>query len=508
MRTNRSLLWMLLAAVPSAACASAGSERDALPSTGPDSLAGPVAGADGSLVPTGVVTDPVTGEPVGTTAPAGSGGDVVVNETGLPCDVSTVVQNNCSRCHGAQPVGGAVRLVTHEDWHEPSPVYAATRLGDPAMKVHEVARLRINNGEMPQGASLSEPDHAMLDGWLASGAPAGAADDATCTIVPTMPATGGDGEALIENECLRPGAYDPLVARPGETCYEFRVHGQSGVGDTSKFNIPTGESYHEWYYEVPWAPTDVMSRFGADFDNLEVLHHYLMFASNTAGKVPGQLDQNVTGTTLFTNSTLIGGWAVGGCSMEMPEDVGGELPKSSLLMIQWHMYNSTGVTQQDGSVVQICTVPAGSRPNTAGITFLGTENFNGPFGMPPGANSFTSRCTNNSPGPVTVIGFLPHMHTIGTHMKTDLTRLDGTTATIFDRPFQFDYQVAYRIPRTVVMPGETLTSTCSFFNDTGGNVAFGQSTQQEMCYQFTVSYPVGALNNGVPSLIGALNTCW
>jgi hypothetical protein len=39
-------------------------------------------------------------------------------------------------------------------------------------------------------------------------------------------------------------------------------------------------------------------------------------------------------------------------------------------------------------------------------------------------------------------------------------------------------------------------------------VAFGSSTTQEPCYQFTYSYPVGALNNGVFSLIGAGNTCW
>ncbi len=34
------------------------------------------------------------------------------------------------------------------------------------------------------------------------------------------------------------------------------------------------------------------------------------------------------------------------------------------------------------------------------------------------------------------------------------------------------------------------------------------SGMQEMCYQFTISYPYGALNNGVISLIGATNTCW
>jgi hypothetical protein len=29
-----------------------------------------------------------------------------------------------------------------------------------------------------------------------------------------------------------------------------------------------------------------------------------------------------------------------------------------------------------------------------------------------------------------------------------------------------------------------------------------------MCYNFTMAYPAHALENGVPSLIGATNTCW
>ena len=40
------------------------------------------------------------------------------------------------------------------------------------------------------------------------------------------------------------------------------------------------------------------------------------------------------------------------------------------------------------------------------------------------------------------------------------------------------------------------------------SVAFGPSSNQEMCYNFAYSYPAGALDNGVPSLVGATNTCW
>ena len=132
-----------------------------------------------------------------------------------------------------------------------------------------------------------------------------------------------EGQTL--NECEKPGAYDPLVAKhPGETCYEFAIHDVSAPGDTTPFNVPQQETYHEFYYDVPWNPGDQMTSFGGRFNNLEVLHHYLVFASNAGGKSNGQVDKNVLGTTLGSNATLISGWAVGGCRIEYPEHFGKE----------------------------------------------------------------------------------------------------------------------------------------------------------------------------------------
>ena len=200
------------------------------------------------------------------------------------------------------------------------------------------------------------------------------------------------------------------------------------------------------------------------------------FASSSLAPA-GTVAPNVTGTTFGENAELIAGWAVGGCTTTFPSDVGVQLPSDGMIMIQWHHFNSTGLPTQDGSKVQICTVPAGSRPNVAGITFLGTENFNGPLGMGPGEQEFGSTCTNLSGDPITILGFTPHMHTIGTHMKSVVMHVDGRSETVFDQPFTFDQQVNYRQnPPLVLQPGDAITSTCTFFNDTAGILAFGQST--------------------------------
>ena len=311
-----------------------------------------------------------------------------------------------------------------------------------------------------------------------------------------------------DSECEVAAAFEPLIARDGETCWEFQTHGVASPTDTTKFQIQDGESYSQFYFDVPWPAGSLATRFGADFDNLKVLHHYLVFSSRTAN-AHGTISRNVLGTTLGENAELLAGWAAGGCTTTYPQDVGVKLPETGKIMVQWHHYNSTGSAQSDGSKVQICTVPAGSRPNVAGITFLGTENFNGLLGMGPGKQQFGGTCTNDSGAPINIIGFMPHMHTIGKHMLSVVNKAGGGTETVFDKPFVWDQQVNYmRDTPYVLQPGDSITSTCTYQNDTGMNVAFGQSTHQEMCYQFALSYPYNALNNGVISLIGATNTCW
>ena len=92
-------------------------------------------------------------------------------------------------------------------------------------------------------------------------------------------------------------------------------------------------------------------------------------------------------------------------------------------------------------------------------------------------------------------------------MDTWLMHPSGVEVHVFSAPFQFDRQVFYaQNPAVVVNQGDQIHSVCTFQNPTSNTVVFGQSTAQEMCFQFTVSYPVGSLDNGI-SLTGATNAC-
>jgi hypothetical protein len=406
--------------------------------------------------------------------------------------VTKAFATNCAKCHGATPAFGApMSLASIADYQKPSPTNAAVTVTASAIK-----RLNDTASPMPPGGVITPEDKKILNDWLAAGAPAGPSEG-TCdtTGVPTV-----HDEAYFKNG---------LTPLPGETCYELQVHAGQTATDNSAYPVKTGEHYEQFYYKVPWKEGEVMTRYGSKFDNLKVVHHWLLFTSSMGANKVGTHETTI-GSTIGDSSQLIAGWAVGGDHVTFPEGVALELTTAGILNAQWHYYNPTATPQMDHSLIQVCTVPRAMRPKVGSLTFLGTENFNGPLGMPPKTKSdFSGTCVNDSGAPITIFGWNPHMHKLGVHMKTTIMRKNGQPEVVFDKPFDFNSQITYILDKPLTLEaGESILSTCTFNNTTDASVAFGPSTEQEMCYNFTMSYPAKALDNGVPSLIGATNTCW
>jgi hypothetical protein len=109
--------------------------------------------------------------------------------------------------------------------------------------------------------------------------------------------------------------------------------------------------------------------------------------------------------------------------------------------------------------------------------------------------------------PIHIVGFEPHMHRIGKRMTSTIIRAGGMRDVVFDQPFSFGNETHY-FSENVLMPGETLETSCTFMNDTNVGVPFGESSDTEMCYQFVFHYPAHALTNGAFSLLGVSDTCW
>jgi hypothetical protein len=420
---------------------------------------------------------------------AGSASGAAPPEAALPCSVSKALASNCQKCHGATPIFGApMPLVSNADLHKPSAKDASISVAQAAVK-----RLNDAAAPMPPGANITDSERKLLVDYLTSGAAPAQAAGETC-----------DVSATRSDEYLRAG----LKATAGETCYEFTNHASQEAGDKTKYSVKAGEHYEEFYFKVPWGAGMVATKFGSKLDNIKVAHHWLFYTTSKA--VTDGSHATTVGSTLGDTATLLAGWAVGGDNLIFPEDMGLELPASGMLNAQWHYYNQGDSAEPDASAIQVCVVPRAMKKNVAGVTFLGSEDFNGFLVMPAHTVSkYGGSCLNDSGAPITIWGFTPHMHKLGRHMTSVIKRKDGTLETAFDRTFDFNAQITYPLdPQIVLQPGDTITSTCTFDNTTDRAVPFGPSTNQEMCYNFAISYPLKALDNGVASLAGALNTCW
>ena len=236
-----------------------------------------------------------------------------------------------------------------------------------------------------------------------------------------------------------------------------------------------------------------------------MLHHWLLYYSTDSTLSPGT-HQSCTG--IHPNDTLLGGWAPGGETYTLPDDVGLEVASdaNARFILEIHYNNVARYSDAaDRSGVRVCATST-PQENAAAVHWLGTENII----LLPGESSSGSTCNPTATEPVTILSVTPHMHELGTHSSMIINRADGTQETLLDKPFDFNTQVSYSTP-TKLMPGDTLTSTCTWNNTTGGLTTFGEGTSDEMCYLFTVAYPIGALDTGGDLLgvdaLGGDNKC-
>jgi len=376
----------------------------------------------------------------------------------IPCNVAAVLQNNCASCHGATPAFGAPMSLTRA-------ADFTKKAKDGTHTIGQAVITRINDDQtpMPQppNARLNAADNSTLATWIQAGAKA-----ESCS---TSAATTGAPDAVLTT--------DP--SGPGITCYDIKARDSSG----NKFSVPTTpDLYHLFYYAPPWGTTKVhMISWRPIIDNKAVIHHWLFYNSDAA--VADKTDADGGGA--HPNAQLTCGWAPGGRGFVLPDGIGQDVSGAGFVL-ETHYNNTTGAPSPDSSGVRVC-VTTNLRPKEAGIHWLGTELI-----LLPAGGDAVGTCTPTAvTGPVNILAATPHMHLQGRRMKTIINRKDGTKETLLDKPFDFNTQIGYDTP-TVIMPGDTLTTTCTY----GGAAIYGEGTKNEMCYNFVLAYPNGALSSG------------
>jgi hypothetical protein len=395
------------------------------------------------------------------------GATTTSTSTGLPCAVDTVLVDHCQLCHASTPRYGApMPLVTWADTQKPA-------VSDPTKKVYELMaeRIRDANRPMPPTGDLSAQDQGTILSWVQSGASMGA----TCSssMQPMPPMTPPIGPAAL----------------PCTPTAQFTAH-DSAAG--SGFAVPATPNLYECFtFKSPFSATQQGIAWAPIIDDARVLHHWILFSTHTPQVDGGFGPCNMPGDAVF-----LSGWAPGGGNWVMPSDVSLQLPgPGDSLILQVHYHNAAGYTGvADHSGVAMCTTDT-PRQNVAGFFTLGTIHINIPANTSGYVTSGTCPgwATNSLTQPVTALAAFPHMHTLGRKISTDVIRANtGSVENLVhvDR-WNFENQTAYSLTPTMqIHPGDSITTTCTYDNTTSAAVNFGERTEDEMCFDFVMIYPI------------------
>jgi copper type II ascorbate-dependent monooxygenase-like protein len=253
--------------------------------------------------------------------------------------------------------------------------------------------------------------------------------------------------------------------------------------------IPAGQEFYECFFvHAATGGTDANPRGVVKFSyaaESPVVHHVVLFTSNN----------NEPDGTWRHCAILEGGWDfryAGGKqtgALVMPDGVATPVKPNEVYVFQFHYLNATSSDVTDHSAMDITYTKPGASYTLAGLAVAGKLGFT----IPTTGTPYTIDATCTVPMGATshIFAIWPHMHQIGTHFAVDLVQ-NGVTTTPIDEDWTFGDQAlwVYAADRQFLMnSGDEILTHCTYVNNTGAPVSFGESSTQEMCFNLLYFYP-------------------
>lgn len=218
-------------------------------------------------------------------------------------------------------------------------------------------------------------------------------------------------------------------------------------------------------------------------------HHTVMSiaSSNVAGP-DGEYDCSVQ--TLGTQMLYASG--VGTSPLDFPTNVGLKLTAGTQIHLNLHLYNAGDSGLSGESAIWVKTQPT-APPSLAEMVFAGNAMFSIPSDGQPHDVVGLCSITNT----YKAFALWPHMHKLAVHQKIELLVGGSTTnvVTLHDMDYQFAEQKYWlQSPEISLKQGDKVRVTCTYVNNTGATVSFGDGSDKEMCFGGMYRYPSAGSN--------------
>jgi hypothetical protein len=176
--------------------------------------------------------------------------------------------------------------------------------------------------------------------------------------------------------------------------------------------------------------------------------------------------------------------SVGTSPFDFPDGVAIKVPGGQQLHMNLHLLN-TGDETLSGETTIFVKAQATAPATLAEMVLAGPDQFDIPSDNAP--HSVSGECTATTP--YTLFALWPHMHTFATHQKVELVN-SASTAMLLDDDFRFENQKYYSLSQMQpVAAGEKVRVTCTYVNNSGSPVMYGDDAGSEMCFTGLYRFP-------------------
>ena len=212
-------------------------------------------------------------------------------------------------------------------------------------------------------------------------------------------------------------------------------------------------------------------------------HHTVLTLYSGATPADGTVPCSV-GTN---GQNMIFGSGVGSPDFVFPPGIGLHLTAGQRLLLNLHLYNAGDATLNGTSGTLVQEATAAEIQNTAEMVLAGPIALVVPTGV--STQSGTCHLSNVTSQPVQLFAISQHMHKLGRQMRSVIDR-GGNQIVLQDIGYNFENQTfQHKEPEVELRPGDVLTTYCTYDNQTGGTVFFGESSDNEMCFTDLFYYP-------------------
>jgi len=280
------------------------------------------------------------------------------------------------------------------------------------------------------------------------------------------------------------------------------------VMNTPNYTLPTNVDEYRCFPDSSRLTKDMwLTGLECIPGNPEIVHHILIFRDG--GTKSFQLDSREAGPGYLcfggagtSDAALIGAWVPGSQPFVLPKGFGIKIPARSNIIIQVH-YPGGAKGKSDQTLIKLQLTDQPLR-ETYLIPILNHEisMTNGPLKIPANTiKTFNQRFF--VPLNFSVIGVAPHMHLIGTSIKTWAVGPDQKEIPLINIPhWDFHWQGIYQFEKIIKIPAGSMLLSEATYDNTSANhhnpnfppkeVKVGEATTDEMMltyFLFTLYQP-------------------